>query len=180
MCRADRDCLNEQVCVSGTCADVVELVNGALPVSSEAGPASGQPCAYDSDCSEPFACRSGFCGYQCVTARDCAAAESCVAHRCVSPEAAAPLPPPSALCPGMDAGTGDIYCSDSPCPAPTVCRSGRCVCECIRNSDCEEGYECGGNRCRLTGSIGPEGGAFTVGSADSGGPQIDVTIPPTH
>src|SRR4051812_13257414 len=85
MCRADRDCLDKQLCVSGTCADLVELVDGGLPVSSEAGPASGQPCAYDSDCSEPFACRAGFCGYQCVTGRDCGDEQSCIAHRCVSP-----------------------------------------------------------------------------------------------
>jgi hypothetical protein len=82
VCRADRDCLAGQVCATGTCAETVELLDGGLPMSAEAGPPSGQPCAYDSDCASPFVCRSGFCGYQCFTSRDCGRGQTCVAQRC--------------------------------------------------------------------------------------------------
>jgi hypothetical protein len=166
MCKADRDCLSEQRCVSGTCAEEVELTaDGGLPASTEAGPPDGQPCSYDSDCTAPLVCRTGLCGYQCITVRDCPAGQSCNAHRCTQA---------STLCPGMEAGTGDGTCTtDSPCPPPTICQGGRCICECVFDQDCQEGYACNGNRCQLSGSYGSEGATFQ--SADQ---KIEVTIPP--
>jgi len=48
----------------------------------------------------------------------------------------------------------------SDCPAPLVCRTGSCACECRQSGDCPSGYDCVGNRCAPSSidSIGPEGG----------------------
>ena len=52
-CQADSDCLAEQKCVSGTCADTKELGDGGLRlVVKDASPPTGQPCSYNSQCPE--------------------------------------------------------------------------------------------------------------------------------
>jgi len=52
-CTSDRDCVPEQVCSVGACADVVELtVDGGLPPAVGVN-TSGVRCVYNSDCAEP-------------------------------------------------------------------------------------------------------------------------------
>jgi len=71
-CQGDSDCLAEQKCISGTCADFSELRDGGLNVVvSDAGPSTGQPCSYNSQCPSSLVCRSGLCQVECLTAVDC-------------------------------------------------------------------------------------------------------------
>lgn len=145
-CAADRDCVAEQVCVTGTCAEPAELSDGGLPHTGDAGAnASGQPCSYDSECGEGFACRGGLCNYQCLGDRDCFPGQACVERRCVYQVCAGQGP-------SVDGGGACQYSSE--CPAPLVCRSGVCDCECLESRDCQTGYECASYRCVPAGSAG--------------------------
>jgi hypothetical protein len=86
-CIADRDCLERQSCVSATCADNDELVDGGLTPAapSEAGaPSSGIPCLYTSDCPSALVCRNQICSNECLKASDCNPGNDCVEHRCVA------------------------------------------------------------------------------------------------
>jgi hypothetical protein len=86
-CMADRDCVRNQVCVGGTCADPVELQNGELPVlQSEAGieAGGGQPCLYTSECEAPLICKNQFCSRECLAPADCAMGYDCVNSRCIA------------------------------------------------------------------------------------------------
>jgi hypothetical protein len=83
-CNADRDCVPEQLCVKGVCAEGGELVDGRLPPSGEVNPI-GSPCIYSSDCPAgegglALLCKSGVCAYACYEERDCGRF-----HRCTSP-----------------------------------------------------------------------------------------------
>jgi len=69
-CQADRDCVPEQVCVSGSCASPDELVDGGL-VATNQEQKTGQPCAYTSECSEGLVCREGLCNWECLGDADC-------------------------------------------------------------------------------------------------------------
>ncbi len=69
-CSADRDCVPGQLCVTGTCADKAELVDGGLP-EVDGGQGTGQPCSYTSECPDPLVCRDGLCDYECLGDRDC-------------------------------------------------------------------------------------------------------------
>jgi hypothetical protein len=62
---------------------------------------------------------------------------------------------------------------NSSCPAPLVCRNGACACECIADSDCEQGSTCSNHRCRIGTQVGIAGG--TVRSNDG---VLDLVIPP--
>jgi hypothetical protein len=162
-CAADRDCIPGQLCISGTCADLPELVNGTLPIGkSDGGPSSGQPCAYTSECPSPFICRGGLCAPECLNAVDCAGGRACIDRRCVD-----------SVCAGVDAGSGMACTYNSSCPAPLVCRNGTCSCECIADSDCEHGLTCSNHRCRPGTQIGAAGGV--VRSTDG---VLDLVIPP--
>lgn len=82
-CAGDRDCLAEQTCVSGTCADTAELIDGGLPSSPEIEAGTGSPCTYNSDCPEPLACVDSQCRLECVEDRDCLPTFRCnPGHRC--------------------------------------------------------------------------------------------------
>jgi hypothetical protein len=86
-CVADRDCLDKQSCVSATCADTEELVDGGLipAAPSEAGASSsGIPCLYTSDCPDSLVCRNQICSNECLMPSDCAPGNDCVEHRCVT------------------------------------------------------------------------------------------------
>ena len=150
-CQGDADCLAEQTCVSGTCAERNELTDaGTLPVvARDSGPSTGQPCTYNSQCPSHLVCRNALCQIECLTSVDCSDGRQCIASRCQIP-----------VCPEIDASTGTVCAFSSDCPAPLVCRSGTCSCECRQNGDCPTGYDCVGNRCAPTNtdSIGPTGG----------------------
>jgi len=149
--------------VSGTCADLPELVNGMLPVVRvDGGPSSGQPCVYTSECPSPFICRAGLCAPECLNAVDCTGGKACVDRRCVD-----------SVCGGIDAGSGMACTYNSSCPAPLVCRNGACACECIADVDCQQGLTCSNHRCRLGTQIGAAGGV--VRSSDG---VLDLVVPP--
>jgi hypothetical protein len=84
-CAADRDCVNGQLCVTGTCADPLELVDGGLSVA-DGGERNGQPCAYTSQCPPDLVCRDGVCNYECLASADCMGFE-CKEHHCQYPDA---------------------------------------------------------------------------------------------
>jgi hypothetical protein len=150
-CQGDADCLAEQTCVSGTCAEKNELTDaGTLPVvPKEAGPSNGQPCVYNSQCPAPLVCRNGLCQVECLNSLDCSDGRQCIDGRCQVP-----------VCPEVDAAAGNACAFSSDCTAPLICRSGTCTCECQLAADCPAGYDCVGNRCAPSNvdSVGPEGG----------------------
>jgi hypothetical protein len=150
-CQGDADCLAGQTCVAGACAERNELNDaGMLPVvSKEAGPSSGQPCVYNSQCPSPLVCRTNLCQLECLNSLDCSDGRQCVDGRCQVP-----------VCPEVDAGAGKSCAFSSDCLAPLICRSGTCTCECRVGGDCPTGYDCAGNRCAPSNvdSIGSEGG----------------------
>ncbi|HEX4336774.1 MAG TPA: SUMF1/EgtB/PvdO family nonheme iron enzyme [Polyangiaceae bacterium] len=156
-CSTDRDCVEGQLCVTGTCADPADLTDGKLPVKtfSDGGlPVSGQPCRYTSECPTPQVCRSGLCIAECLTSVDCSTGQSCVNQVCTAGAAAA-----------SDAGTGTgtsgtacVYNSD--CAAPFACKSGLCRYECISDVDCNAGDRCVNYSCRTPGT--------TVAGSDAG------------
>jgi hypothetical protein len=87
-CAADRDCVKDQLCVGGTCADPMEVVDGGLLVADaapveEAG-SKGVPCNYTSECPAPLVCRSQLCAYECLQDLDCTPGMTCAGHRCVA------------------------------------------------------------------------------------------------
>jgi len=86
-CAESRDCLAEQVCTQGTCAERTELVSGSLPSSpSVVNGTSGQPCSYNSECPGDFVCRNGLCASECLKDKDCSPGYRCnLQGRCENP-----------------------------------------------------------------------------------------------
>src|SRR5262249_37191737 len=82
-CNATSDCLAEQACVSGTCADTSELHDGGLtPVVKSDAPSTGQACSYNSQCPARLVCRAGACQLECLSSIDCKSGRECVGNRC--------------------------------------------------------------------------------------------------
>lgn len=79
-CKTNRDCLKDQACANGSCAETTELTDGKLPVTT--GPGSGTPCIYNSDCPLPLACVDGQCRVECRQSIDCFPTFECRACRC--------------------------------------------------------------------------------------------------
>ena len=86
-CEGDRDCLEEQMCVQGVCAEVDEVdpVTQSLLQQPEPSEQTGVSCEYDHQCEglspegQPeLVCRNGACGYDCFTDVDCEPNEVCV------------------------------------------------------------------------------------------------------
>lgn len=82
-CSTHRDCLADQRCAGGACADVDELdAEGRLPVAPDVS-GEGRPCQYHSDClpgvsGRALSCRDGACAPACVGSdRDCEKYERC-------------------------------------------------------------------------------------------------------
>lgn len=80
-CKTARDCLLNQVCANGSCAEPDELAaDGKLPATMNAG--SGTPCIYNSDCPLPLACVDGQCRVECRANIDCFPTFECRGCRC--------------------------------------------------------------------------------------------------
>ena len=84
-CKANKDCVSGQLCITGQCATPSELVDGGLPTPDGGVPNEGQGCSYNSDCAYPLVCRTGACAYQCKADVDCPLGQSCVGHVCTLP-----------------------------------------------------------------------------------------------
>jgi hypothetical protein len=168
-CSTSLDCVKEQTCVSGTCADKNELTSAGtlVNVQEDAGGAvSGRPCSFNSDCARPLICRAGICSEECRTSFDCPPGLVCDNSRCIVPLACA------AGDAGDDPRAGGPCLYTSQCPAPLACVRGYCSCECLGTKDCAPGFACVNSRCQavIGGAsaveIGPLGG--TVVSGDGG------------
>jgi hypothetical protein len=128
-CERDGDCVDEQRCVSGTCADEDELDDSGMlqPANGSVGGVEGSPCVYVSDCSGALLCRGQACLPQCKTDAECGLGQVCQDTRCV------------------DAGEPVVACSfNSQCTKPgELCLGGGCHCECAEKRDCASGQRCG-------------------------------------
>ena len=80
-CNGDRDCLDDQVCTQGVCAEREEVSpdDPYLPLAPRP-PAqeTGLTCEYNNECAgvapeggPPFVCRDGICAYDCFVDIDC-------------------------------------------------------------------------------------------------------------
>lgn len=180
-CEDDGECLEDQRCVSGTCADRNELNEGGLlsPARGTASGVEGSPCAYVSDCSGALLCRGQICVPECKANDECSAGQACQDTRCV-PDDAAPMPciySSQCMAPGERCLAGNCHCEcveDRDCPSGRhcdgcacelpcvrnsdceivghVCLDRACSCECLTKVDCDEGYDCDGCGCVALGA----------------------------
>lgn len=141
-CRADSECVEDQVCVSGTCADKDELdENGLLsPAKGMTRGAEGSPCVYVSDCSEALLCRSQACLPECKADKDCAVHQVCMDTRCVAD--------------GSQPASCD-YNSDCDAKRGERCLRGSCLCQCVEDRDCPSGDVCNGCGCEADPKADP-------------------------
>lgn len=118
-CFADEDCVDEQVCVRGVCAEPSELdAQGELPRTLPIA-----TCRTDDDCSAAQPCIAGSCQPECRADRDCEAGQRCDAGTCQGE---------SSACETAD-----------DCTEPgATCRDGECDCRCKEDVDCGEGMKC--------------------------------------
>jgi hypothetical protein len=156
-CSSDAECLAEQICTGGTCADAAEVNDvGELTPAPGRPSLAAEPCAFDSDCPGSLACVAGTCAAECQADGDCRVGQTCRAGRCLEPEA------PSAGClRSSDCDVGELcfqgQCQDAPTvPEPECaydsdcgtagqhCMQGTCLCECATDSDCGSERLCDG------------------------------------
>lgn len=133
-CSSDNDCVEGQLCVSGTCADTDELDDSGrlTPAAGKEQGSEGAPCVYVSDCSGALLCRGQACLPECKADRDCDANEVCQDTRCVT-DGSEPL--------ACD------YNSDCRTELGQRCLGGGCRCMCAENRDCPAGQSCDGCGC---------------------------------
>ena len=95
--------------------------------------------------------------------------------RLLGRKAVRPEPLPGSRVPRDRRGLRRDLSFNTDCPAPLVCKSGTCTCECRFGGDCPAGYDCNANRCTVggVGSVGADGG--TLASADG---RLTLVIPP--
>lgn len=152
VCASDAECVGEQSCTKGVCAELAELDdNGELPrVLAQ------QDCRLGSDCDAGSICLQGVCSPQCRSDRDCAAGETCADGTCQAPE-------PEVQCScreDVDCAAGETCdgCACQPGPAPEClvaadcepgrrCLAGACSCGCVDARDCPESRVCDGCVC---------------------------------
>lgn len=162
-CKSDRDCLPEQTCVTGACADEKDLTDGQLvPPGGQSPDASvGTSCTYNSDCDAPLVCIAGSCLVECKGDRDCAPGLLCdTVGSCVLPgQSDGGVAIPSCVNgkqdqgeTGIDCGGGCGKCDGDPCSKPLDCASNVCqglVCQAPSCGDglqngTESDVDCGG------------------------------------
>lgn len=157
-CQSADDCVTDQVCSAGTCAESEELDDqGRLPASLDRDE-QPTPCAFDSDCPGQQVCSAGTCQVECSTDADCSPSEQCRSGACA---------PVNVVAPGVCLRSSDcergLTCvsgacvETAPAPAPECtydsdcgsagehCRDGVCRCECAADADCAAGYACSGS-----------------------------------
>lgn len=125
VCFADDDCIGEQACVRGVCAEPSELdAQGELPQQLPLA-----TCRLRSDCAEGQRCVGGNCQAECREDSDCSAPQRCEAGAC--------------------RGAGEMCHSVDECLVPgSTCTEGVCRCECREDVDCAQGALCDGCACR--------------------------------
>lgn len=159
VCHSDAECIGEQVCVSGTCAEPSELDEaGELPQVS-----SLRACRLPSDCEDGEACVAGACLPQCRQDRDCAAGESCRDGACEPPpdETACACHADVDCRPGqsceecscVDAGPEPECLQNSDCELGRQCVDGQCLCGCVQDRDCASSQQCDGCSCVARPSV---------------------------
>lgn len=133
-CLSDVDCVEGQLCVSGTCADRDELDDAGrlVPAPGASYGEEGSPCVYVSDCSESLLCRSQACLPECKADKDCGAARKCEQTRCVA-DGSLPL-----AC---------TYSSECNADRGERCLGGSCLCLCVEDRDCPASEQCDGCGC---------------------------------
>jgi len=133
-CQVDTECVEGQLCVSGTCADENELNDtGQLdPAPGKEQGSEGSPCVYVSDCSAALLCRSQSCLPECKADRDCGEHQVCKDTRCVA-DGLQPL-----AC---------RYHSECDTERGERCLAGNCHCACAEDRDCPSGQVCNGCGC---------------------------------
>lgn len=157
-CASSSECIGEQVCTAGTCAEPFELdESGKLPQTL-----TQASCRLNSDCPEGEQCISGACVAQCRDDRDCPATSRCQDGACR---------PTGAGCVGDDCACAcreDVDCAaEQVCdgcgcraaPLPECqtsldcaeggrCVDGACACACQADRDCPSGSSCDGCACQ--------------------------------
>ncbi|MEZ4225700.1 MAG: hypothetical protein R3B13_32410 [Polyangiaceae bacterium] len=165
-CKADRDCLPEQKCIQGACADDKDIEDGGLVDGGTDLDASiGTSCTYNTDCPAPLVCKAGSCLVECKGDRDCppglfcSAAGACVTSGpgdggtdgpVVVPGCANGKQDPGET--GVDCGGSCGACDGSKCSKPSDCASNVCkglVCQAPSCGDglqngIESDVDCGG------------------------------------
>lgn len=166
-CKGDVDCVEGQLCITGTCADPDELVKGQLPRKLALDGGTGLPCSYHSDCPGEQVCRpNGSCGYECKADKDCAAG-GCVkakADDAFGKCGGGPTQLPEHCKTGVkDGDESAVDCGGScyPCPSGSDCgKAGDCASQVCTATTCQEptcsdgvrngsesGVDCGGAAC---------------------------------
>ena len=133
-CSSDNECVEGQLCVSGTCADTDELDDAGqlTPAPGVTRGSEGSPCVYVSDCSAALLCRNQACLPQCKADKDCPLHEVCTETRCM-PDGSQP-----ATC---------SFASDCDNARGERCLGGGCLCMCAEDRDCPAGQLCDGCGC---------------------------------
>lgn len=151
-CRADAECVGDQLCIRGLCAEPSELDDhGDLPqILATAS------CRLSSDCQDGAHCMGGVCLPECRSQRDCAAGEGCEDGACKVVEVETPCACHQAI--DCDASETCDGCACQPLPAPECvvsgdceqgerCLSGVCGDECVEDRDCPASQVCKGGAC---------------------------------
>ncbi|RYZ02775.1 MAG: hypothetical protein EOO73_30390 [Myxococcales bacterium] len=158
-CASDRECVGEQVCTAGVCAEPAELdESGRLP---QALPHA--TCRLNSDCPSGEQCVGGACVAQCRETRDCptgqrcedgaclAAGPDCTGEECACAcredvDCASGLTCDGCRC---QAGPAPECTSSLDCPDGERCARGACACACQQDLDCPDGSTCDGCACQV-------------------------------
>ena len=137
-CQSNRDCLPQQTCVSGACADEKDLdKDGQLvpPDGPDPDASVGTKCTYNTDCDPPLVCKAGSCLVECKGDRDCPPGLLCDSGgSCVLPgQSDGGVAIPSCVNgkqdqgeTGVDCGGGCGACDGDPCSKPSDCSSNVC------------------------------------------------------